>query len=508
MAKKSFQEEFELYLKAGFPILHVETLENGRILRTIRKIAKGWGLGVTVWSRHSGLRNEEGEVNAGLGRSLQEALDVLLFDVDEMNDRLLVFEDVAGLLDDAEISSRLRCFAERLEMDEDKGGISNAMMVLLSPVVRIPREIEPYVTLISENILGVEEIKQQIVKFLADNEVAPPVDTLLETLANALCGLSEIEINNTLALALTEGGDIDRSDLPLIRAQKQQMIKKSGILEMISTNESMADIGGLENLKAWLLDKAMVFEAEARARQYGVEIPKGVLIAGMPGCGKSLTAKAAAKAFNLPLMRMDMGRLMGKYVGESEGNMRRALALTEASSPCILWIDELEKAFSGVQAGGGGSEITTRLFGNFLTWMQEKTSPAFVVATANNISNLPPELLRKGRFDEIFYVDLPNPTERRKILEVHIKKRRKADLPNIALDRLVSETEGYCGADLEGVVRESVERAFVSGKDCLETQDILDTIHETHPIKETMKDAIERMAKEYEEKKLRNASKK
>lgn len=508
MAKKSFQEEFELYLKAGFPILHVETLENGRILRTIRKIAKDWGLGVTVWSRHSGLRNEEGEVNAGLGRSLQEALDVLLFDVDEMKDRLLVFEDVAGLLDDAEISSRLRCFAERLEMDEDKGGISNAMMVLLSPVVRIPREIEPYVTLISEDILGVEEIKQQIVKFLADNEVAPPVDTLLETLANALCGLSEIEINNTLALALTEGGDIDRSDLPLIRAQKQQMIKKSGILEMISTNESMADIGGLENLKAWLLDKAMVFEAEARARQYGVEIPKGVLIAGMPGCGKSLTAKAAAKAFNLPLMRMDMGRLMGKYVGESEGNMRRALALTEASSPCILWIDELEKAFSGVQAGGGGSEITTRLFGNFLTWMQEKTSPAFVVATANNISNLPPELLRKGRFDEIFYVDLPNPTERRKILEVHIKKRRKADLPNIALDRLVSETEGYCGADLEGVVRESVERAFVSGKDCLETQDILDTIHETHPIKETMKDAIERMAKEYEEKKLRNASKK
>lgn len=507
MAKKSFKGEFELYLRAGFPILHVETLENGRILRAIREIARKNRLSVLVWARHSGMRNEKESLNV-MGRSLRESLDVLLGSADEVKDSIIVLEDVADLLDDAEISSRLRRFAEWLEMDEDKNGASNAMMVLLSPVVRIPREIEPYVTLISEDILCVEEIKGLIVDFLAGQGVETPTDSLLELLANALCGLSEIEIKNTLALALTEDGDIDRGDLPLIRAQKQQMIKKSGILEMISTNESMADIGGLENLKAWLMDKAKVFEDEARARKYGVEIPKGVLIAGMPGCGKSLTAKAAAQAFNLPLMRMDMGRLMGKYVGESEGNMRRALALTEASSPCILWIDELEKAFSGVQAGGGGSEITTRLFGNFLTWMQEKTSPAFVVATANNISKLPPELLRKGRFDEIFYVELPNLTERRKILEVHIKKRRKADLPNIDLDRLVSETEGYCGADLEGVVRESVERAFISGKDCLETQDILDTIRETHPIKETMKEGIERMAREYEEKKLRNASKK
>lgn len=506
MAKKSFQEEFELYLKAGFPILHVETLENGRIMRGIRKIASDWRRKVTVWSRHSGLRDKDGELITE--RSLKGALDELLSHVSEMENHIIVLEDVEGLLDDTEISSRLRRFAELLELPEEEGGVSDAMMVLLSPVVRIPREIEPYVTLISEDILGVEEIKRQVVQFLGENGMDPPAEALLETLANALCGLSEIEIKNTLALALTEGGDIDLSDLPMIRAQKQQMIKKSGILEMISTNESMADIGGLENLKAWLMDKAKVFEDEARARKYGVEIPKGVLIAGMPGCGKSLTAKAAAKAFNLPLMRMDMGRLMGKYVGESEGNMRRALALTEASSPCILWIDELEKAFSGVQAGGGGSEITTRLFGNFLTWMQEKTSPAFVVATANNISNLPPELLRKGRFDEIFYVDLPNPAERRKIFEVHIRKRRKADLPNIAIDRLVSETEGYCGADLEGVVRESVERAFVSGKDCLETEDILETIRDTHPIKETMKDAIERMAQEYETKKLRNASKK
>ena len=509
MAKERFRKEFEMYLRAGFPILHVETLENGRILRMIRAIADQCRMEVTTWSRHSGLRNPYGAITEK--RSLKEALDVLLADPDEMENHIIVLEDVTTRTEDAEneaeISSRLRRFAELVELGEE-GGLSSAMMVLLAPIVRIPREIEPYVTLMGADILGVEEIRAQIVQFLADQGEEPPAESLLMDLARALCGLSEIEITNTLALAYMDGGDIDRGDLPRIRAQKQQMIKKSGLLEMVSANERMEDIGGLEELKDWLLDKAAVFKDAERARKYGVEIPKGVLIAGMPGCGKSLTAKAAARAFGLPLMRMDMGRLMGKYVGESEGNMRRALALTEASSPCILWIDELEKAFSGVQAGGGGSEITTRLFGNFLTWMQEKKSPAFVVATANNISNLPPELLRKGRFDEIFYVDLPNPNERRKILEVHIGKRRRGDLPNIALDRLVSETEGYCGADLEGVVRESVERAFVTRKDALETDELLRTIKETHPIRETMKESIEKMAKEYETKKLRPASRK
>ena len=511
MAKKSFHEEFEQYLSAGFPILHVETLENGRILRTIRAIADRHGMTVTTWLRHSGLRNPEGALSAKC--SLREALDVLFEDRAEISNHIIVLEDVTQRVEDdpeseAEVSSRLRHFAEIMELDEENGGMDNAMIVLLAPIARIPREIEPYVTLMSEDILGVEEIKDKIVAFLATNDERPPVEELLVELARALCGLAEIEITNTLSLAYTDGGDIDRGDLPLIRAQKQQMIKKSGLLEMVEANERMEDIGGLEELKQWLLDKAVVFKDAERARKYGVEIPKGVLIAGMPGCGKSLTAKAAARAFGLPLMRMDMGRLMGKYVGESEGNMHRALTLTEASSPCILWIDELGKAFSGVQAGGGGSEITTRLFGNFLTWMQEKKSSAFVVATANNISNLPPELLRKGRFDEIFYVDLPNPDERRKILEVHIKKRRKSDFPDIALDCLVSETEGYCGADLEGVVRESVERAFVRRKEALETEELLETIKETHPIRETMKESIEHMAREYETKKLRPASRK
>ncbi|WP_339240029.1 AAA family ATPase [Geobacillus sp. FSL W8-0466] len=181
------------------------------------------------------------------------------------------------------------------------------------------------------------------------------------------------------------------------------MIKKSGILEMIPLKESFDEIGGLDNLKEWLFNKSRVFKNMNKAIEYGVDIPKGVLVVGMPGCGKSLNAKATAHLFRIPLLRLDMGRLMGKYVGESEANMRKAIKLAEAISPCVLWIDELEKAFAGI-GNSGNTEVASRLFGHFLTWMQEKQSPTFVVATANDISNLPPELLRKGRFDEIFYV--------------------------------------------------------------------------------------------------------
>ena len=275
---------------------------------------------------------------------------------------------------------------------------------------------------------------------------------------------------------------------------------------MIPLKESIDDIGGLENLKKWFIRKAKVYTNMGKARDFGVDMPKGVLIAGVPGCGKSLNAKAAANLFNVPLLRLDMGRLMGKYVGESESNLRNAIALAEAISPCVLWIDELEKAFAGIGESGGNGEVTTRLFGNFLTWMQEKESPTFVVATANDITKLPPELLRKGRFDEIFYVGLPNASEREKIFRIHIGKRRKKDLENIDLSQLVRKTDGFSGADIEGVVKDAVETAFADDKKCISTEDILEAINNTHSLSEIMKDALDRMKKEYEKRKFKNAS--
>lgn len=379
-------------------------------------------------------------------------------------------------------------------------------IIFLSPIVKIPKELEKFITIIEAEYMGYDAIRKEIVDFIEYQELPKVADKLLDELAMAFKGLTKFEINNLLALAYANDGELTRADLGLIFEQKKQMIMKSGILEMVNVKESVDDIGGLENLKEWFAKKAKVIKNIHEAEKFGVDMPKGVLIAGVPGCGKSLNAKVASTLFEVPLLRMDMGRLMGKYVGESEGNMRRAIALSEAISPCVLWIDELEKAFAGIN-GHGGSEVTVRLFGNFLTWMQDKESSVFVVATANNIMDLPPELMRKGRFDEIYFVGLPKADERKKILQIHIKKRRPKDLAGIDLDKLVGKTEGYSGADLEGVVKDAVEDAFANGKQAVTTDDILRMIENTHSLSEIMKESLEKMNKEYKERKFKNASK-
>jgi SpoVK/Ycf46/Vps4 family AAA+-type ATPase len=276
---------------------------------------------------------------------------------------------------------------------------------------------------------------------------------------------------------------------------------------MIPLKEKIGEIGGLENLKEWLKRKSKIYREINKAKTFGVDMPKGVLIAGVPGCGKSLTAKVTASLFDIPLLRLDIGKILGKYVGESEENMRKAIALAEAISPCVLWVDELEKAFAGIGAGGDGNEVTVRLFGAFLTWMQEKTSTVFVIATANDITKLPPELMRKGRFDEIFFVGLPKPEERKKIFEIHINKRRKNDFSSIDISKLVDKTDGYSGADIEGVVKESIENAFADGKEKLTTDYILKAISETHSLSEIMKESLDSMSKVYKDRKFKNASK-
>ncbi|WGZ94440.1 MAG: AAA family ATPase [Candidatus Thiothrix putei] len=273
----------------------------------------------------------------------------------------------------------------------------------------IPRELEKFITVFDLPLPDEQDIREVIHSYAEAYEQAISDDDVT-TLALAFQGLTRYEIGQLLNRGYQRSGSIGVEDLDLVHSEKAQIIKKSGIMEMLTVREKLEDIGGLLNLKPWLQQKAKVMNDWSNARQFGVAMPKGVMIVGMPGCGKSLTAKATAALFNLPLLKLDMGSLMGKYVGESEGNMRRAIKVAEAVSPCVLWVDEVEKAFVGIGSGGAGSEVATRLFGYFLTWMQEKTSQVFVIATANDISALPPELLRKGRFDEIFYVDFPNRT--------------------------------------------------------------------------------------------------
>lgn len=504
--ERPFKDNLRAYMEAGLPILYIDALEYVPVEKILEEAAHGVEPKRTVlrWTP-LGLYDEADHSKTQM--DLEKTLDILLKDKKNLRRRLLIIEDVHFFLDKPEIIARLREFARLIDAEESKC-IKDFTVALVAPLGAIPKELEAYLTIMTPDFLTPDEIKGIIRKFVEENEVPELVPSFLETLAMEMKGLSEEAIVNILSLANQNDGKIDAADLELVRDQKKQTVKKSGILEMVEIKESIDDIGGLENLKEWLTRKAEVFNNSKKAKEYGVDMPKGVLLAGMPGCGKSLTAKAAAATFKVPLLQLDMGRLMGKYVGDSESNMRRATHLADASAPCVLWVDELEKAFAGV--GGGGSEVTTRLFGHFLTWMQEKKSMAFVFATANDISVLPPELLRKGRFDEVFYVDLPNEAERKKIFEIHIKKRRKDDLESIQekIDELVAKTEGYCGADIEGVVKEAVEMAFYEGKGkrSLTVEDILKVIDNTHSLSEIMANKIKDLKQSYADKKLKPAS--
>ena len=485
------------YVDAGFPIIYINSFEENKVDGIISSIMGGRkGL---EWNGSQGFCLFDKKIPQMPNLTLQQTLRMFCEDLKELNRKFLVIKDAHLFFDDPIVLTCLKKIALSISHEE-----LDAVVLIVSSVLKLPKELEKFVTIIEMDYPDQNEIKEQITAFSEDNEV-PISEMLLEEMSMAFKGLTEFEIDNLLALALSDDGMFTRSDLKLIFEQKQQMIMKSGILEMIPLKERPEDIGGLENLKTWLEKKSKVFKAINKAIAFGVNMPKGVLIAGVPGCGKSLCAKVTAQMFEVPLLRLDMGKIMGKYVGESEENMRKAISLAEAISPCVLWIDELEKAFAGVN--GSGSEVTVRLFGTFLTWMQEKTSSTFVVATANDITKLPPELMRKGRFDEIFYVGLPNDDERRKIFEIHIKKRRKNDLVNIDINSLVSQTEGYSGADVEGVVIDAVENAFVEGSAALTTEHINTAIKGTHSLSEIMKESLTNLSKEYENRHFKSASK-
>lgn len=497
MPDNTIKDKLNHYINAGFPIIYLNTFEEDKVDAMIQEIQLGRE--VYEWNGINGYIDFETKTPMQEDCDLESMLEHIKFP-DMLEEKIILLKDINAYLEDAKIVAKLKGLAKMINM-----GVS-ANIIIVSNILTIPRELEKYITILEMDYLTSEEIRVIIEKFVQDYELGQVSEELLNEMSVAFKGLTEFEINNLLALSYSDDGELTRNDLQLIFDQKQQMIKKAGILEMIPLKETINDIGGLERLKEWFRRKAKVFRHMEEAKAYGVDVPKGVLIAGVPGCGKSLNAKAVAQLFEVPLLRLDMGRLMGKYVGESEGNLRRAISLAEAIAPCVLWVDELEKAFAGIGSDGGGAEVTTRLFGNFLTWMQEKSSPVFVVATANDIIKLPPELLRKGRFDEIFYVGLPNETEREKIFRIHISKRRPKDVSGIRISSLVAETKGFSGADIEGVVKDAVECAFAEGKGHITTEDIRKAIHNTHSLSEIMKEQLEKMAKEYESRKFKNAS--
>ena len=491
------KQTLRAHIESHYPVLYLVTYEEADADSLIAEMADDHK--ILEWNMARGMVHFDTKQPLAPYCDLATALENFLDQ--ELTNHFIVIRDAhLGMRDQPLAIARLKALISKMLADEE----SSSTIFLLSSQPFVPPELEKFITLF-DIPLPEEAAIRGIVKEYVDAYGLTIDDESLRKLALALQGLTRYEIGQLINRGYQQDGHIGQEDIDLVQSEKQQIIRKSGILEMLTVSEKLEDIGGLDKLKPWLRQKAKVMADWPAASDFGVEPPKGVMIVGMPGCGKSLTAKATAALFNLPLLKLDMGSLMGKYVGESEGNMRRAIRVAEAVSPCVLWVDEVEKAFVGIGSGGSGSEVATRLFGYFLTWMQDKTKQVFVIATANDISALPPELLRKGRFDEIFYVNFPEEAERLEIFKVHLERRKKMSA-QIQLNLLSKATIGYSGADIESVVKEAIEQAFVDGCSALTSDRLLSVVKNTHPLREVMKKKVKEYEDRFAEMKIKPAS--
>ncbi|OOF38617.1 hypothetical protein BKK49_09305 [Rodentibacter rarus] len=490
------QQLIEL-IKAGYSTFYLHTAETARAENLVAEVAKSLDFhvheinlaqGKINFSNKSQIKENHGRIEQTLNDLLDEDLEQNLFFI--KNAKLALENNPVAV-------ARLQYLIENIE----RHYTGECAVILQSSEVYIPSDIEPFITLLEIPLPKESDIKA----IMDDLNIEAEKQSKFIT---ALSGLNELEIKKVLTLIKQRFNGFNESDqdkmLNEIRQQKEQIIAKSGVLEMVKVDHQITDIGGLENLKKWLQEQAHIVGNLEKAKAFGVKAPKGALIAGMPGCGKSLTAKAAAALFQQPLVRLDIGSLLGKYVGESETNMRKALAMAESISPCVLWVDELEKAFVGM-SGNNASEVSSRLLGYFLTWMQEKTQPVFIIATANDITALPPELLRKGRFDEIFYVGFPNYKERQQILAIHLNKaKQKVDA--LDLEEIARQCRDYSGADIENAVYDGVKQAFLANAAHLNQATLIEAISRTVPLRKTLKEKVGEYEKKFEELYLTPAS--
>ena len=493
------------YLRARRPIIWINSGDYKEIDTIVKEATKEYKDKAIYEYRAFGAVNFENKVRCEEIENLYYFLNILFSEGIKTNVFLLI-KNAEEEMKDARNIAFMKKIAETRYLNPDY----NFTIIVVSENETVPKELEKFTSILDIPNMTKEEIEEYILKFSEINNVKLDKKDIGEV-AISLKGLTKLEIDHVLNMIIESKKNISISGREIIIKEKGQIIKKSSILEIIDFKEKIEDIGGLEGLKEWLRSKAQIFRRLDEAKKFGVDTPKGVLLVGMPGCGKSLAAKASARLFNVPLLRLDIGRLLGKYVGESEHNMRVALKTAESISPCILWIDEIEKAFAGIDQSGGASDITKRLFGQFLTWLQEKENTVFVVATANDITAFPPEFLRKGRFDEVFFIDFPNKEERERIFEIHLEKRGKL-IENIDVSRLSEKTEGYCGADIEEIVKNAVENIFVleieeKKEKKITTQNLLEATKNIDSLTNVLSDKIEELKKSYKKFRIKSASK-
>ena len=474
--------DLELLLKARYGAVHLETPEHERARSLLRHLADRVALPYFRWTRTRGLRRADADASV---YATQEPAAALAHVSGSSFDALYHFEDLGHHLADAAVAAALRDAAQHLA--NFRGAV-----VLTGANVELPPALRPVTATVKLPAPEAADFRELIRRIIRDVRSRRRVQVDLEPrdldrLLDNLRGLTLMEAEKILTLAIVEDGRLSVEDIGAVAEHKRTIVEREGLLEYYPGEENMDDIADLAGLKSWLAKRRRILDEPAKAREYGLSFPKGVLLLGVPGCGKSLCAKAVAMEWGLPLLKLDPSSLYSKYVGESEQNFKRAMQTAENMAPLVLWIDELEKAFSqssGDQDGG----TSRRIFGTFLSWLQDRDGDVFVVATANDVSRLPPEFLRKGRFDEIFFVDLPVDEAREAILRIHIEKREH-DPADFDLARLSRATEGFTGAEIEQIVISALYTAFAKGEP-LSDEYLLAEISATRPLSETMREKI------------------
>jgi SpoVK/Ycf46/Vps4 family AAA+-type ATPase len=495
IVEKKQNDELEILIRARYPLIYVVSWEEQRVISQVSRIAAKLGKNVFEWSVTTGL------VPAGTSIQSQKNKDSATQDpliaignvIDHVEPALYIFKDFHPFL-----KSQNMAVIRRLR--EVAASLKNTFktIIIVSPVFQMVPELEKDITVVDFDLPKENDFSMLLGRIIDEVKENPKLNVTIdskrhEQIVHALLGLTLSEAENVLAKTLVQHRGFGDKSLAIINSEKKQIIRKSGLLEYYEADEKLESVGGLDNLKSWLIKRSVVFSDQAR--EFGLPAPKGVLLLGIQGCGKSLMAKTISNIWQLPLLRFDVGQVFGSLVGSSEENIRRAIKVAESVSPVVFWVDEIDKAFRGSKSSGGNTDggTSSRVFSTFLTWLSEKKAPVFVVATANDISGLPPELLRKGRFDEIFFVDLPSFVERKEIFRVHLAKRKMTP-DKFDLDLASQAAAGYSGAEIEESIISAMFDAFYE-KQKLDTKRVLESLKQTVPLSKTMNEEIDKLRK-------------
>jgi len=475
------KEELSILVQAQYPLIYLVTSEEERAEQTIDALAQMKPQRkVFIWTVTHGI------VEYGQPRNVTQHNTVspeaaVEWVIRQRDPGIFVFKDLHPFIDSPAVTRWLRDAIASFKETQ-------RTIILMSPVQTVPIELEKEVIVLDYPLPDMAELNQVLSQQLEISRTRRVTTEAREKLLKAALGLTRDEAEKVYRKAQVTAGRLTEDEVNIVLSEKKQLIRRNGILEYIEEDETLDSVGGLEELKHWLRQRSNAFTE--RAREYGLPQPKGMMILGVPGCGKSLIAKTTSRLWGLPLLRLDMGRVYdGSMVGRSEANLRNALKTAESISPAILFIDEIDKAFAG-STGSADSDggTSSRIFGSFLTWMQEKTSPVFVMATANRVERLPGEFLRKGRFDEIFFVDLPSADERKEIFGIHLAKRRE-DISRFDLDQLVMVCDGFSGAEIEQALIAAMYEAFAQDREFTQL-DIIASIRATLPLSKTMHEQV------------------